>query len=156
MRTEWIHTPFDNFLIFARDKEKGLVSRIWFSDVNIGAPLSGSLRVDLERVFEERDVGVVDESVFDMGSVDGRYKAVYLFLRGMLRGEVYTYSEVAEIVFDDSRFRRFVALILGKNPFTFLVPCHRVVGKYSIGGYSPGVWLKRKILQWEGACVTCT
>ena len=39
----------------------------------------------------------------------------------------------------------------GRNPVPILVPCHRVVGKNSLGGYSLGLELKEKFLRLEGA-----
>jgi methylated-DNA-[protein]-cysteine S-methyltransferase len=37
------------------------------------------------------------------------------------------------------------------NRFTFLVPCHRVVSAYGIGGYgSAGIQVKRRLLALEG------
>ena len=39
----------------------------------------------------------------------------------------------------------------GRNPVPIIVPCHRVVGKNSLGGYSGGLDLKRKLLELEGA-----
>lgn len=42
----------------------------------------------------------------------------------------------------------------GKNPLPILIPCHRVVAADgSLGGYSLGLELKRKLLALEGAAV---
>ncbi|MEW6457402.1 MAG: MGMT family protein [Acidobacteriota bacterium] len=40
---------------------------------------------------------------------------------------------------------------LGKNPIAIIIPCHRVVAKDgSIGGFSGGLWRKKKLLKLEG------
>ena len=39
---------------------------------------------------------------------------------------------------------------MGSNPIPVIVPCHRVLAADGIGGYGPGVELKRRILVTEG------
>lgn len=47
---------------------------------------------------------------------------------------------------------RAVANANGKNPFTIVIPCHRVIGKDgSMTGYAHGKKLKRQLLIHEGA-----
>lgn len=45
---------------------------------------------------------------------------------------------------------RLVGQIMGSNPIPVIVPCHRVLAADGIGGYGPGVELKRRILVLEG------
>jgi methylated-DNA-[protein]-cysteine S-methyltransferase len=45
---------------------------------------------------------------------------------------------------------RLVGQIMGSNPIPIVVPCHRVLAADGIGGYGPGVELKRRILVLEG------
>ena len=63
-------------------------------------------------------------------------------------GETITYGELAERV-GRPNAARAVGQALGKNPFPLIIPCHRVVGLKSIGGYSSGVELKRRLLLIE-------
>jgi AraC family transcriptional regulator of adaptative response/methylated-DNA-[protein]-cysteine methyltransferase len=43
-----------------------------------------------------------------------------------------------------------VGAAIGKNPISFVVPCHRVLGKGgSITGYHWGLTRKRAMLGWE-------
>jgi len=47
---------------------------------------------------------------------------------------------------------RLVGTIMGSNPIAIVVPCHRVLaGDGSLGGYGPGVPLKRQLLELEGS-----
>jgi methylated-DNA-[protein]-cysteine S-methyltransferase len=47
---------------------------------------------------------------------------------------------------------RLVGTIMGGNPIAIVVPCHRVLaGDGSLGGYGPGVPLKRQLLELEGS-----
>jgi methylated-DNA-[protein]-cysteine S-methyltransferase len=62
-------------------------------------------------------------------------------------GEIRTYKEIAEKL---ETSPRAVGRALAKNPIAVLIPCHRVVGKNSLGGYSWGIELKRALLKLEG------
>jgi len=61
-------------------------------------------------------------------------------------GEIRTYKEIAEKL---ETSPRAVGRALAKNPIAVLIPCHRVVGKNSLGGYSWGIELKRALLKLE-------
>lgn len=61
-------------------------------------------------------------------------------------GETRTYGEIAEKL-DSSPIA--VGQACGKNPVPVIVPCHRVVGKNSIGGYLAGREVKRELLELE-------
>ena len=48
---------------------------------------------------------------------------------------------------------QFQVNALNKNPFAPIVPCHRVVAKNGLGGFSRGLKEKIKLLRSEGyAC----
>jgi methylated-DNA-[protein]-cysteine S-methyltransferase len=64
-------------------------------------------------------------------------------------GETITYGELAERCGIDGG-ARLVGQIMGSNPIPIIVPCHRVLASDSLGGYGPGVELKRRILVLEG------
>lgn len=63
-------------------------------------------------------------------------------------GETRSYGEIAEAL-DSAAIA--VGQACGRNPVPIIVPCHRVVGKNSLGGYSGGLDLKKKLLELEGA-----
>ena len=62
-------------------------------------------------------------------------------------GTVITYSELARRI--GSRAVRAVGGALSRNPFPIIVPCHRVVAKNGLGGYSCGLDLKIRLLELE-------
>ncbi len=62
-------------------------------------------------------------------------------------GTVITYSELAQRI--GSRAVRAVGSALSRNPVPIIIPCHRVVAKNGIGGFSSGVDLKKKLLELE-------
>ena len=73
--------------------------------------------------------------------------------RAILRipyGRVRSYRWVAERV-GGSQYARAVGHALGANPVPIIVPCHRVVtSDGSLGGFTGGLPVKRKLLQLEG------
>jgi len=62
-------------------------------------------------------------------------------------GTVITYSELARRI--GSEAVRAVGGALSRNPVPIIVPCHRVVAKDGLGGYSCGLDLKSKLLELE-------
>lgn len=66
-------------------------------------------------------------------------------------GHVTTYSQIAGAIGHDKAVRA-VGTAVGRNPISFLIPCHRALRKSGgLGGYHWGLPVKRAMLAWEGA-----
>ena len=66
-------------------------------------------------------------------------------------GHVTTYSEIAEAI-GNPRAVRAVGTAVGRNPVSWLIPCHRALRKSGgLGGYHWGLPVKRAMLAWESA-----
>ena len=64
-------------------------------------------------------------------------------------GRATTYSDIASTLGKPSAARA-VGTAVGKNPISFVVPCHRVLGRTgNLCGYHWGLTRKRAILGWE-------
>lgn len=64
-------------------------------------------------------------------------------------GKLATYSDIACRI-GSPKASRAVGAAVGKNPISFVVPCHRAVGKSGdITGYHWGLTRKRAMLGWE-------
>ena len=64
-------------------------------------------------------------------------------------GQATTYSDVAARI-GRPQAARAVGAAVGRNPISFVVPCHRVLGKGgALTGYHWGLTRKRAILGWE-------
>ena len=64
-------------------------------------------------------------------------------------GKLTTYSDIAAST-GKPKAARAVGAAVGKNPISFVVPCHRVVGKNGdVTGYHWGLTRKRAMLGWE-------
>ncbi|MGY6567932.1 MAG: methylated-DNA--[protein]-cysteine S-methyltransferase [Salinarimonas sp.] len=60
-----------------------------------------------------------------------------------------TYSGIAETI-GRPKAARAVGAAVGRNPISFVVPCHRVIGRSgALTGYHWGLTRKRAILGWE-------
>ncbi|MBU2980402.1 bifunctional helix-turn-helix domain-containing protein/methylated-DNA--[protein]-cysteine S-methyltransferase [Lentibacter algarum] len=66
-------------------------------------------------------------------------------------GHVTTYSEIAGAV-GSPKAVRAVGTAVGRNPVSWLIPCHRALRKSgALGGYHWGLPVKRALLAWESA-----
>jgi len=64
-------------------------------------------------------------------------------------GKATSYSALARHI-DKPKAARAVGAAVGRNPISFVVPCHRVLGRSgSLTGYHWGLTRKRAILGWE-------
>lgn len=66
-------------------------------------------------------------------------------------GHVTTYSDIARAI-GNPRAVRAVGSAVGRNPVSWLIPCHRAIRKSGgLGGYHWGLPVKRALLAWEAA-----
>jgi len=66
-------------------------------------------------------------------------------------GHVTTYSEIAQSI-GNPRAVRAVGTAVGRNPVSWLIPCHRALRKSGgLGGYHWGLPVKRAMLAFEAA-----
>ena len=86
----------------------------------------------------------IDESL-----LNPTYRKIIDFVKKIPYGKIYTYTEVAEKI-GKLRWARVVGNAMKNNPYPIIVPCHRVVGKNGLGGYSLGIDRKRLLLKIEG------
>ncbi len=69
-------------------------------------------------------------------------------------GQFATYSTIARHI-EKPKAARAVGAAVGKNPVSFVVPCHRVIGKSGeLTGYHWGLTRKRAMLGWEAGQVS--
>ncbi|MEP2028497.1 MAG: bifunctional helix-turn-helix domain-containing protein/methylated-DNA--[protein]-cysteine S-methyltransferase [Paracoccaceae bacterium] len=66
-------------------------------------------------------------------------------------GQVTTYSEIANVI-GNPKAVRAVGTAVGRNPVSWLIPCHRALRKSGgLGGYHWGLPVKRAMLAYESA-----
>ena len=68
-------------------------------------------------------------------------------------GRAVCYSDIADNI-DRPKASRAVGAAVGKNPISFVVPCHRALGKSgALTGYHWGITRKQAMLGWEAGQV---
>ena len=122
--------------------------------------LGGGVEVDLDRV--DADPATIRRQVreYAEGSrtdfsipvtyADGLTGRVMEAMQDIPYGETRTYGDIAA---DLDTAPQAVGQAAGRNPVPIIVPCHRVVSKQGLGGYSAagGTSLKERLLRHEGA-----
>ena len=77
------------------------------------------------------------------------YVKVWKALLEIPMNHASTYSDVA-LRAGNARAVRAVGTAIGKNPISWLIPCHRALRKdRSLGGYHWGLSIKRAMLAYE-------
>lgn len=76
-------------------------------------------------------------------------RKVWLTLKEVPYGETRTYKWLAERIGNPQAYRA-VGQALSRNPIPIILPCHRIIeSDGSIGGYSSGIDIKRRLLEIE-------
>ncbi len=77
-------------------------------------------------------------------------KKVWQALSKIPFGQTVSYRDIAQKI-KNPKAVRAVGSANGKNPFCIIIPCHRVIAANgTLGGYSGGLAIKRKLLKLEG------
>jgi methylated-DNA-[protein]-cysteine S-methyltransferase len=90
----------------------------------------------------------------DYGPVSRFARRVYEATRTVAAGQTRTYGELAEMMEEPPGASRAIGAVLGANPWSLIVPCHRILGaKGRLTGFSAagGVRTKARLLVIEGA-----
>ncbi|MEW6162811.1 MAG: methylated-DNA--[protein]-cysteine S-methyltransferase [Nitrospirota bacterium] len=105
------------------------------------------IKKELKEYFEDGREEFTQKIGFTKGTEFDR--KVWLALKEVPYGETRTYKWLAEKVGRPSAYRA-VGQALSRNPIPILLPCHRIIeSNGSIGGYSSGVDIKRRLLEIE-------
>ncbi len=158
----WFDSPFGPALVMGTDRgicglgfasETGadvamqdLTSR-WPDAVFVEAP--EMLRPWVLAAFGARGTDLTEAPLFLIGA-PFQIK-VWEALLSIPSGQVTTYSEIAQAI-GKPRAVRAVGTAVGRNPISWLIPCHRALRKSGgLGGYHWGLPVKRAMLAYETA-----
>ena len=115
-----------------------------YSEHSDSSPLLEKAKEEIEEYFQGK------RKTFDL-PLDAKgtefQKRVWKELLDIRYGETLSYGEIGYRI--GTKAYRAIGNACGKNPIPILIPCHRVVGKDNIGGFSLGLDLKRKLLDIE-------
>tara|TARA_X000000368_G_scaffold265443_1_gene210186 strand:+ start:483 stop:941 length:459 start_codon:yes stop_codon:yes gene_type:complete len=73
---------------------------------------------------------------------------VYSSMQKISYGKTSSYSDLAKAAGSKKAFRA-VGTICGNNLLPIVIPCHRVLAKNGLGGFSSGIKLKKFLLELE-------
>jgi AraC family transcriptional regulator of adaptative response/methylated-DNA-[protein]-cysteine methyltransferase len=157
----WFESPFGPALVMGT--EKGICGIGFAAETGAEATMA-DLRGRWPRAgFVEDPMMLRPWALAAFGS-DGRLDPAPLHLIGapfqikvweaLLRipsGHVTTYSDIAGAIGHPAAMRA-VGTAVGRNPISWLIPCHRALRKSGgLGGYHWGLPVKRAMLAWEAA-----
>jgi len=165
IRWGWFDSPFGAALVMGT--EKGICGIAFAGETGEDAAMADMTGRWPAARFEEDHARLRGwaHTAFGMAGQRGRAEeAVPLHLAGapfqikvweallnIPQGHVTTYAEIARAI-GQPRAVRAVGTAVGRNPVSFLIPCHRVLRKSGgLGGYHWGLPVKRAMLAWEAA-----
>ena len=158
----WFESPFGPALVMGT--QKGICG-IGFAAENGAEPAMADLMSRWPRARFVEDAMMLRPWVLSaFGASDGQLSQAPLYLIGapfqikvwealltIPSGHVTTYSEIAGAI-GAPRAARAVGTAVGRNPVSWLIPCHRALRKSGgLGGYHWGLPVKRAMLAYESA-----
>jgi methylated-DNA-[protein]-cysteine S-methyltransferase len=134
------------FLIFSGKKLSGIDFKKP-ADIPRKGKAPDVIKNELEEYFEHgKDTFAMEIDLTRGTEFDHR---VWLTLKEIPFGETKTYKWLAERI-GKPNASRAVGQALGRNPIPILLPCHRIIeSDGSLGGFSGGVDMKRRLLEKE-------
>jgi len=164
-----LHTPIGDLLIVGDND--GRLRAAEFHDfedrlhrslqLKRATPCAYSLREGrASKVIRERlqayfagELAAIDDIAIATGGTEFQQK-VWRALRKIAPGRTMTYGALARRL-GATNAMRAVGAANGANPLSFVVPCHRAIGKSGdLTGYHWGLTRKRAILGWEAGQVS--
>lgn len=131
------------------EEEDGAVVAIRWGD---GVPSNGSpLLAEAARQLDAYFAGRLTEFDLPLAPAGSRFEQrVWAAMQTIPYGQTRCYGDLAHTV---GSAPRAVGGACGKNPIPIVIPCHRVLAKIGLGGYSGegGLATKERLLVLEGA-----
>ena len=158
----WFESPFGPALVMGTDK--GICGMGFSAEMGEEHTMQDLISRWPKAEFVEDPMMLRPWVLQAFGASDGKLEAAPLFLIGapfqikvweallsIPSGQVTTYSEIAEAI-GSPRAVRAVGTAVGRNPISWLIPCHRALRKSGgLGGYHWGLPVKRAMLAYETA-----
>lgn len=117
-------------------------------DANNSPAGFGDLTIRLKAYFAGEKASFPDE--LDFSTATPFQQKVWQAARRIAYGETRSYGWLAQSIGQPGAARA-VGQAMAKNRLPIIVPCHRVTDSSDIGGFSGGVYLKKRLLQLEAS-----
>jgi len=157
----WFESPFGPSIVMGTDK--GICGLGFADEIGADAAMHDLLRRWPNATFTENPARLKPwvDTAFGVTPTDEK-APLYLIgapfqlkvweaLLSIPSGHVTSYSDIAQSI-GAPRAVRAVGTAVGRNPVSWLIPCHRALRKSgALGGYHWGLPVKRALLAWESA-----
>jgi AraC family transcriptional regulator of adaptative response/methylated-DNA-[protein]-cysteine methyltransferase len=157
IRWGWFDSPFGPALVMAT--ERGICGMGFADEIGTEAALEDlvSRWPKAEYVEDPEALRPLVDAAFG-GKATGLHLIgapfqikVWEALMAIPSGHVTTYGDIAGVIGHPAAHRA-VGTAVGRNPISFLIPCHRALRRDGgLGGYHWGLPRKRAMLAWEAA-----
>lgn len=141
-----ISTPVGRLSI---EEDDGAIIAIRWGD---GGPSNGSpLLAEAARQLDAYFAGLLTEFDLPLAATGSPFeRRVWAAMQTIPYGQTRSYGELAQAI---GSAPRAIGGACGKNPIPIVIPCHRVLAKAGLGGYSGegGLVTKEHLLGLEGA-----
>jgi AraC family transcriptional regulator of adaptative response/methylated-DNA-[protein]-cysteine methyltransferase len=158
----WFESPFGPSLVMGT--QKGICGIGFATETTAEAAMADLMSRWPKATYVEDPMMLRPWVLSAYGAADGQLSTAPLYLIGapfqikvweallaIPSGQVTTYSEIASAV-GNPRAVRAVGTAVGRNPISWLIPCHRALRKSGgLGGYHWGLPVKRAMLAYESA-----
>ncbi|MFC1846779.1 methylated-DNA--[protein]-cysteine S-methyltransferase [Chloroflexota bacterium] len=104
----------------------------------------------LKAYFAGQKVFFPDE--LDLSTATPFHRKVCQAARNIPYGETRSYSWLSAEA-GSPKAARAVGQVMARNRLPIIVPCHRVIGSYDIGGFSGGIEIKKRLLRLEASAL---
>ena len=158
IRWAWTGSPFGEALVMATDR--GVCGLAFTAETGRGAAMA-DMRSRWPNATYLEDPEIILPQAASLMEAKGDAQLhllgapfqikVWEALLQIPSGNVTTYSEIANAI-GKPKAVRAVGTAVGRNPISYLIPCHRALRKSGgLGGYHWGLGVKRAMLAWEAA-----
>ncbi len=158
----WFESPFGPALVMGTDK--GICGLALAAEIGEEAAMADLTSRWQQAEFVEDPMLLRPWVLTAFGAEEGALDKAPIFLIGapfqikvwealltIPSGQVTTYSDIAEAI-GNPKAVRAVGTAVGRNPISWLIPCHRALRKSgALGGYHWGLPVKRAMLAYEAA-----
>ena len=157
IRWGWFESPFGPTIVMAT--AKGICGMGFADEMGAEVALEDLIRRWPKATYVEDPMAIrtlVDaafgEQATELHLIGAPFQIkVWEALLAIPSGHVTTYGDIAGAIGHPSAHRA-VGTAVGRNPISFLIPCHRALRRDGgLGGYHWGLPRKRAILAWEAA-----
>ncbi|MEM6676928.1 MAG: bifunctional helix-turn-helix domain-containing protein/methylated-DNA--[protein]-cysteine S-methyltransferase [Pseudomonadota bacterium] len=160
---DWIATPFGEALAMATPR--GLAGLAFAEEMGQAATMADMRSRWPDASYTRDPAAIAPHAASIVEGLSGRSATplrlqlhgtpfqikVWEALLAIPSGQVTTYSEIARVIGSPAAVRA-VGSAVGRNPISWLIPCHRALRRDGqLGGYHWGLGVKRAMLAWEGA-----